>query len=230
MKNFTLLAIAILLIQSSFAQTPKTFNYQAVIRDASGNIKANTEVNLDISIIQGSEFGTAIYSENWNIKTNSFGLVNLEIGSKDIESFKAINWMNGPYYISLSADGEYLGASPLLSVPFAQLAQRAIEGDADADPTSEFQNLSISGNELSITNGSTITLPESEKQILSISGHILSISEGNEVKLPDDINDADADPTNELELPAQLAGDANKVLAADGSGGVSCRQLRLIQD
>ena len=199
MRKFTLQIIILLLTLGSVAQTPGTFNYQAVIRDASGNIISNSEIQINISIVQENENGTVVYSEDWNVETNAFGLVNLEIGSKDLQSFKAINWMDGPYYFSLSVDGEYLGASPLLSVPFAQLAQKVVEGgadDADADPTNELQDLSISGHQLTISGGNTITLP-------------------------DNTRDADSDPTNEIELPSQTTDDANKALVADGTGAVS---------
>ncbi|MEZ5199724.1 MAG: hypothetical protein R2764_26075, partial [Bacteroidales bacterium] len=148
MKKLTNLIVAFFLTFSSFAQTPGTFNYQAVIRDAAGGMLVNEEVTLTISILEG-ENSTLIYSEDWNVETNSFGLVNLEIGSKDSETFKSIRWMNGPYYLSLNVNGEFLGTSPLLSVPFAQLAQRVVEGgadDADADPTNEIELPAQDGN------------------------------------------------------------------------------------
>lgn len=210
MRKFTNLIIALLLALGSMAQTPGSFSYQAVIRDALGNVMSNKDVVINISVLQGSENGTEVYTEYWNVKTNAFGLVNLEVGLKDPQNFMAINWMNGPYYFSLSVDDEYLGTTPILSVPFAQLAQHVVDADdADADPTNELQNISISGNKLSISGGSTITLPiDSSKQTLTLTGHQLTINGGNTITLPDSIREA--------ELPAQT-GNSGKYLTTDGS-------------
>ncbi|MEO0895608.1 MAG: tail fiber domain-containing protein, partial [Bacteroidota bacterium] len=66
--------------------------------------------------------------------------------------------------------------------------------DADASTTNELQSLSLSGRDLTISSGNTITLPDSvddddadatnELQTLSISGTTLSISDRNSVTIP----------------------------------------------
>ena len=74
--------------------------------------------------------------------------------------------------------------------------------DADADPTNEFQSLSFQNNQLSITNGNTVNIPltiDTDQQTLSLSGSTLGISNGNSVNLNTLINDADADPSNEIQ-------------------------------
>ncbi|MFC2138060.1 tail fiber domain-containing protein [Bacteroidota bacterium] len=81
--------------------------------------------------------------------------------------------------------------------------------DADDDPTNEIQDISLDGNELSISNGSTLILPDevddadadptNELQDISISGNEMSISNGSTVIIPDEVEDADADPNNELQ-------------------------------
>ncbi|MBN2214509.1 MAG: fibrobacter succinogenes major paralogous domain-containing protein [Bacteroidales bacterium] len=85
--------------------------------------------------------------------------------------------------------------------------------DADADPANELQDISLSGTNLSISEGSTVDLsviqdgndPDTDDQTLSVSGHELTISEGNTITLPDDVNDADADSQNEIQ-DLQLSG------------------------
>ncbi len=183
------------------AQTPSTFNYQAVIQDNLGNILKNKEVTLQLDIFQGSENGAIVYNETQNVTTNSFGLVNLSLGAADPTTFSSIDWGSGPYYIGITVNGEYLGTSQIQSVPFAFQAYTVINDlveDEDADPTNEIQDISIEGNQLTISKGSTVTLPESE--------------------------DADSDPTNELELPAQTVGGGNKVLMSDGNGNLSWQE------
>lgn len=64
----------------SIAQVPQAFNYQAVVRDDSGNIIENQDVGIKISLLQGSIDGTVIYSETHTPITNSFGLIILEVG------------------------------------------------------------------------------------------------------------------------------------------------------
>jgi hypothetical protein len=75
--------------------------------------------------------------------------------------------------------------------------------DADHDPANEIQELSLTGDELSLTlDASPVDLAKyldnTDNQNLSIDGHLLTIANGNTVQLPDSVNDADHDPTNEL--------------------------------
>ena len=46
--------MALLIIVATNAQSPDKFNYQAIIRDAVGSVKANQDVNIQIGILQGS--------------------------------------------------------------------------------------------------------------------------------------------------------------------------------
>jgi hypothetical protein len=110
-----------------FAQTPNSFNYQAVLRDANGNIRANANVNVRIDIMQGSATGSIVFAETFTKQTNDFGLINLEIGCGTLVSgnFSSIDWAAGPYFVKISVDGVEFGASQLLSVPYAKYAEKA---------------------------------------------------------------------------------------------------------
>ena len=77
-------------------QTPTTFNYQAVLRNASGYILESTNVSIQLVIHQGTATGTTAYSEIHNTTTSEFGLVNLEIGSVTPATFATIDWSAGP--------------------------------------------------------------------------------------------------------------------------------------
>jgi len=120
MKKFVTLFCFLLLITGIFAQSPSGFTYQAVIRDDGGNPVTQEYVSIEIRLLQGSADGTAVFSEWHETETNSLGLINLKIGS--IESLEGINWGNGPYFIEISVDGELMGVSQLLSVPYAMHA------------------------------------------------------------------------------------------------------------
>ncbi|MCC6383714.1 MAG: DUF1566 domain-containing protein, partial [Bacteroidia bacterium] len=108
-------------------------SYQAVIRNASNNLVVNQSVGMQISILQGSASGTAVYVETQTPSSNANGLVSIEIGAGNVVSgsFTAINWANGPYFIKTETDPaggttySITGTSQLLSVPYALHAKTA---------------------------------------------------------------------------------------------------------
>ncbi|MCB0520698.1 MAG: tail fiber domain-containing protein [Lewinellaceae bacterium] len=73
-----------------------------------------------------------------------------------------------------------------------------IPPDADSNPSNEIQTLSLAGNVLSLSqNGGSVTLASgTDSQTLSVSGNQLSISNGNTVALP---QDGDGSSTNEIQ-------------------------------
>ena len=131
-KVFTFLA-AVLLTASVFAQAPEKMSYQAVIRNSSEALVTNTTVGMQISILQGSASGTAVYVETQSPTTNANGLVSLEIGVGTVVSgdFTTIDWANGPYFIKTETDPTggtsytITSTSQLLSVPYALYAANA---------------------------------------------------------------------------------------------------------
>jgi hypothetical protein len=108
---------------SGFTQAPGGFKYQALLRNGSGELLSNTNASIEIMILQGSASGSEVYSETHSVTTNVFGLVNLEIGAKDTTSFSSIDWSVGPYYLKIIVNGNEMGTSQLLSVPYALYAQ-----------------------------------------------------------------------------------------------------------
>lgn len=135
-KIFTFFA-AVLLTASVFAQLPQKMSYQAVIRNTGGQL-VTTQIGMRISILQGSENGTPVYVETQTPLPNANGLISIEIGSGTpvTETFAAIDWSAGPYFIKTeTATATPLtiytitGTSQLLSVPFALYAQKAHDID-----------------------------------------------------------------------------------------------------
>lgn len=124
---------ALLMTANVLAQAPEKMSYQAVVRDAAGDLVTSTDVGVQISILQGSESGTAVYVETHVSATNTNGLLTLELGDGAGVSgnFSAITWTNGPYYIQsemdLSGGTSYTvtGISQLVSVPYALHAKTA---------------------------------------------------------------------------------------------------------
>jgi hypothetical protein len=127
MKKLITICAAILMTANVFAQSPEKMSYQAVVRDGSNALVTSTAVGMQISILQGSPSGTAVYVETQTPTSNANGLVSLEIGAGTVVSgdFTTIDWENGPYFIQTETDptggSNYTitGTSQLLSVPYA---------------------------------------------------------------------------------------------------------------
>ncbi len=109
-----------------FSQTPQSFKYQSVIRNSLGEVVANQNVGIQLSILEGSDTGTSVYTETWNVTTNQFGLVSLNVGQGTTSDvFATINWGGDSYYLQVAVDISggtnyiIMGASQLLSVPYA---------------------------------------------------------------------------------------------------------------
>ena len=99
------------------------FKYQAVLRDASGNIIANQSKTVVIDILQTSPSGTSIFTESHNVTTTTQGIININIGS--VNSLSGIDWTADEYFIQITVDGTIMGTSQLLSVPYALHAKTA---------------------------------------------------------------------------------------------------------
>lgn len=143
-----LLLLFVLLSLGVFAQAPQVINYQAIARDAGGNIVTNS-IGIKFRILQGSASGTLVYEETHTTSPSTAGVFNVGIGAGTVVSgsFSGILWQNGPYFLEVSIDPaggtsySIVGTTQLLSVPYALYAEKA--GNL---------NLSI-GNGLSLTSG-----------------------------------------------------------------------------
>ena len=129
MKKLFTFFTAILFSGLLFAQAPQKMSYQAVIRDAANKLVVNKAIGMQVSILQGSVIGVAVYTETQKPNTNANGLVSLEIGGG--AGFSDIDWSKGPYFIKTETDPaggtnySITGTSQLLSVPFALYAEKS---------------------------------------------------------------------------------------------------------
>ena len=113
--------IAISLLQA------QGFNYQTIVRDASGNALANTVVHLRFEIYEGSTGGTLLYAETHNPSTDDYGFLSVTVGSGTVETgtIASINWQAGPKILSVlcgdTANGPYneIGNSQINNSTFA---------------------------------------------------------------------------------------------------------------
>ena len=128
MKKFYLFALIMTLVGGILhAQAPQGFNYQAVVRNSSGQIISNREVSIRLSILQGSETGTSVYSHTGHVTSNQNGVITFVVGENSA-AYAAINWANGPYYlkseidVNNGSDYSLSTTQQILSVPYAQHA------------------------------------------------------------------------------------------------------------
>jgi len=133
MKRLFFIILISLINITLFAQSPKSFKYQALLRDKNGILILDKNVSVRIGILQGTTSGTNVYSEVHTAKTSSSGTINLEIGkgNQPEGNFAAINWGQDSFFVKIEMDPagrsafELIGTSQLLSVPYALYAEKS---------------------------------------------------------------------------------------------------------
>ena len=138
MKKSFISLILLLSVAYCAAQSPEKMSYQCVVRKSGGELVANRNIGLRISILQGSASGNVVYQETYNPnpQTNANGLVSVEIGGGAAlsGSFSDIDWGSGTYFLKTETDPAggtnytVSGTSQLLSVPYALHAKTAENG------------------------------------------------------------------------------------------------------
>lgn len=159
---FSLLLAFVAISNYVFAQSPQGISYQAVVRNASGDLVTSTDISVRISIRETSVTGNVVYQESSLVTSNSFGLINLVVGQgTPLQGTVAgIDWSSDSHFLQVEVDiaggTAYvdLGTNSLWSVPYALYG-----ADEDADPTNELQTLSVSGSTLAISSGNTVAIP-----------------------------------------------------------------------
>lgn len=189
MKKIYSITAALLLTASVFAQAPQKMSYQAVIRNSSNALVTSTPVGMQISILQGSSTGTAVYVETQTPTTNANGLVSLEIGGGTVVSggFSTIDWANGPYFIKTETDPtggttySIVGINQLLSVPYALFSANGIAAGLAAGNTPYWNGTNWITNSSNIfNNGGNVgvgTISPVENLVISESAGAVSGSE-----------------------------------------------------
>jgi uncharacterized protein (TIGR02145 family) len=123
-----IILLALIATIATFAQAPQGFNYQATVRNSSGQLLLNQIVLVKFNVLQNSANGAIVYSENQSANTDDLGQINLVVGqgTATTGTFSTINWGTGNYYlgIELNTGSGYIamGTTQLLSVPYALYA------------------------------------------------------------------------------------------------------------
>ena len=124
----------------ALAQAPPAIPYQAVIRNADGNVYHNASAMVRMSLRESTFDGTISYQETHEVMTNSVGLFTTALGQgmATAGSFTSIDWLQTVKFMQIEVDlgGGFvdIGTQQLMSVPYALVAQKALRLDTQAIP------------------------------------------------------------------------------------------------
>jgi len=131
-KFYAILYLAIASLTQLQAQAPQGFNYQAMVRNSSGDLILNTNVYFKFNIMQGSQTSPPVFTEIHYVPTDDLGQVNLVIGQATTGTtgtFSELDWSLGSYYLGIELDtgSGYvaMGTTQLLSIPYALYAENS---------------------------------------------------------------------------------------------------------
>ena len=164
MKRTLLTILSLLFCAITFAQSvPQGINYQAVARDANGDVLMNQALTIQFSVISDTTTSTVSWQETHTVTTNDYGLYTAIIGQGTSTSvgssvaFDVIDWgaSNHLLKVEVNYGGGFvdMGTTSFMSVPYALYGE-----DEDADSNNELQSLSISGDTLFISSGNSIVI------------------------------------------------------------------------
>ncbi|MBR5644326.1 MAG: hypothetical protein IKW77_09080, partial [Salinivirgaceae bacterium] len=135
-KNLFLAVTATLATMAAMAQADG-FSYQAVVRDANGELVDNSKVGLRITLTSGKD-GQAVYQETHTPTTNSYGVLTVTVGAgthTEGQSLQNVNWAGGDVWMRVEIDPRggtkytNMGSTKLQSVPFAYYAANGGNGE-----------------------------------------------------------------------------------------------------
>ena len=141
-KRITLLLLSLSLLFTFAKAIPvggPQIPYQAVARDASGNLIANQTVSVRFTIHDLIAGGTNVFQETGSATTNEFGLFTYNIGTST--SLSGVNWGSGNKFMQVEIDPtggtSYtdMGTQQMLYVPYAAYALSSGNGAGPAGAT-----------------------------------------------------------------------------------------------
>ncbi|PQJ76291.1 Lcl C-terminal domain-containing protein [Polaribacter glomeratus] len=146
MKKNLLTLITVLFCAITFAQiaqsVPQGINYQAVARDASGDVLINQTLTIQFSVISDISTGNISWQETHTATTNDYGLFTAIIGqgtttgSGSSATFDAVDWGSSNHLLKVEVnDGNGyvdMGTSAFMNVPYSLYAKTSSDAPAVA--------------------------------------------------------------------------------------------------
>ncbi|WP_298543361.1 hypothetical protein [uncultured Aquimarina sp.] len=126
MKKNTPFIILLLLSALGFSQS---FNYQSVVRNATGDLVINQSIGVQVQILEGAAPDLVVYTETHTVTSSVQGIISLPIGSGTTsDTFDTINWSQQNQWIGIAVDitggttYTSIGTNKLQQVPYALYA------------------------------------------------------------------------------------------------------------
>lgn len=144
----------------AFGQAPQFINYQAALRNGSGQALANQAVTLRLGIYKGAAGNLKVYEETQALTSNSQGIVQCRIGA-GTPTFAAnladIDWSKDVYNLKVESNSGSgfleLGTQQLISVPYSLHSNSS--GRSSLADSSRVAKSSITANFSNTANFST---------------------------------------------------------------------------
>jgi hypothetical protein len=165
MKTFVIILLVAFVATAVFAQAPEKLSYDLIVNNATGTLVANRQVGVQLSILQGSASGSAVYVETQTPTTDVNGMARLQVGGGSVVSgtFATIDWSAGPYFLKAQIDitggTSYTQTitNQLVSTAYALYAKNAGSGSLadNAVTTSKIANNAVTGAKIQLGSDAT---------------------------------------------------------------------------
>ena len=176
MKKIVLFLFFLYGILSCMGQVPSRFSYQAVVRNAGGQLLANQSVGVRVSVLEGSSNGNAVFVETHNVQTDASGVLALSVGTGNASVGNlgtSVHWGTASNFLKVEIDPaggssySITSVQELVSVPYALYAKSAGNG--------------FSGNYNDLYNKPTIPFVPTNVSYFNNDAHYLTEVRLNEV-------------------------------------------------
>ncbi|MEZ4848091.1 MAG: hypothetical protein R3B93_05595 [Bacteroidia bacterium] len=183
------LIVFLLLVGSTQILSAQGISYQAVARNSSGTLMANESINVEFIILENGT--TSVYSETHAVTTNDYALFSVVVGKGTVGSgtFANIDWGGADHFLQVKIDGVDMGSTQLETVPYSKVATE----------------MKIS--QLTDVNIGAVAVDD-----------VLKWNGSEWVAGTDVVDDADADPANEIQT---LSLNGSNLTLSNGGGTVS---------
>jgi len=151
-------------LPSALCQVPQGFNYQAIIRDGVTKQPITSQpVLIRVTIEDGIE--TDLYQETHSLSTDEFGIISIIVGQgtpSGATVFNEIDWNDEPLNLKTEVQypvgGSYtlMGIAPLMSVPYAMVADSLSRPLAKLSVTGETTDMEEALFEVRNKDGNTV--------------------------------------------------------------------------
>ena len=185
-------------LASPNAPAVNLINYQAVARDAAGDLMVSVSVTIDFIIHEATASGTIVFSETQNLSTDANGVFSAQIGSV---SSLSVSWSSNAYFLEVKLDGTSVGTTEFVSVPYAKSADTMPYGARIG--------------ESNVSSADVVTISGSNTQV----GEIIDIRATNIVTADNDLMNMDMPTGSSIDaqfIEARNAGTARFQVHGDG--------------